>query len=134
MRKHVVLLILTVITLLWLVENAFSQTDSASPYALPGIGAKPGAFINPPGESPESPREPMPPPPYIRKSVRDLAPIYLMEKNGELIPALNWTSEELDLLLQRLNDNQRQTDLPDYICESLTLTGVQKGETAELLL
>lgn len=130
--KNVITLFLTIALLLWSVENAFAQSDSGSPYIPPGIGAKPGSFISNPGESAEPPREP--PVTYVRKSVRDLAPLYLMEKNGELIPALNWTSEELDSLLQRVNENQRQADLPDYICESLTLTGVQKGETAEMLL
>lgn len=132
MYKNVITLFLTIALLLWSVENAFAQSDSGSPYIPPGIGAKPGSFISNPGESAEPPREP--PVTYVRKSVRDLAPLYLTEKNGELIPALNWTSEELDSLLQRVNENQRQADLPDYICESLTLTGVQKGETAEMLL
>ena len=131
-RKNVILFFLTALTLLCSFESAFSQTDGGSPY-VPGIGAKPRPYVNAPGEGAEPPREPIPPT-YIRKSVRDLAPLYLIEKNGELIPALNWTPEELDSLVQRLNENQRQADLPDYICESLTLTGVQKGETAEMLL
>lgn len=133
MRKNVILLVLTITTLLWSFEKAFAQMDGGSSYVPSGIGAKPGPFISSPGEGVEPPREPVPPA-YIRKSVRDLAPLYLIEKNGELIPALNWTPEELDSLLQRVNENQRQADLPDYICESLTLTGVQKGETAEMLL
>ena len=94
---------------------------------------KSGTFIPPSDDKVEPPREPVQPT-YIRKSIRDLAPLYLTEKNGELIPALNWTPEELDAMIQSINDNQRQAELPDYICESLTLTGVQKGEAAEMEL
>ncbi|MBR5710334.1 MAG: hypothetical protein IKX40_06220, partial [Thermoguttaceae bacterium] len=95
---------------------------------------KSGTFIPPSDDKVDPPpREPVQPT-YIRKSIRDLAPLYLMEKNGELIPALNWTPEELDALIQSVNDNQRQAELPDYICESLTLTGVQKDEAAEMEL
>ena len=132
MRKNAILFLLTIILFLWTVEIVFSQTEGAPP--TPGVGApKPGTFGPPPSDKAEPPREPITQT-YIRKSIRDLAPLYLMEKNGELIPALNWTPEELDALVERINDNQRQSELPDYICESLTLTGVQKGETAEMEL
>lgn len=132
-HKNLIIFILTITVLLASFENLFSQTDGGSSYAPPGFGSKPGSYMMPPGEGVEPPRESIPPR-YIRKSVRDLAPLYLMEKNGELVPALNWSPEELDSLLQRINENQRQADLPDYICESLTLSGVQKGEKAELTL
>ncbi|MBR5160606.1 MAG: hypothetical protein IKW80_03190, partial [Thermoguttaceae bacterium] len=82
MRKNAILFLLTIILFLCTVEIVFSQTDGGAPSA-PGIGApKPGTFP-PPNDKAEPPREPITQT-YIRKSIRDLAPLYLMEKNGEL--------------------------------------------------
>ena len=113
--------------------NAFAQTDLGAPYRPSGGAPKPDPFIASPGESIPPPRDPIPPT-YIRKSIRDLTPLYLRDKNGELVQSFTWTPEKLDSLFQSVNEVQRPSDYPDYICESLTLTGVQKGDTAEMQL
>lgn len=132
-RKNVVLLFLTISAFLMSFENVFAQTDVGAPYRTPVSVPKSEPFIASPGESAPPPRDPISPA-YIRKSIRDLTPLYLTDKNGELVPSLNWTPEKIDSLQQSINDAQRPSDYPDYICESLTLTGVQKGETAEMQL
>ena len=132
-RKNVVLLFLTIISLLMSFENAFAQTDLGAPYRTSGGAPKSDPFISSPGESVPPPRDPIPPT-YIRKSIRELTPLYLKDKNGELVQSFYWTPEKLDFLFQSINEVQRPLDYPDYICESLTLSGVQKGETVEMQL
>lgn len=133
MRRIYLYYILTIITLLWASQGAVSQERSRDDNSEPTVRN----LVDPEGKPPVRPPLPEmspPPPKYFRKSVRDLLPLYLIEKNGELFPALNWTPEELDALVERLNESQLHAQTPDYICQRLTLTGVQKGDSAELEL
>lgn len=131
MRKPLLTLFLSIIYIGVAAGVLYSQTASPE---------REGRFESPrpvvpvfPGENPVAGRDTLSPS-NSQQTIRDLLPIYLMEKNGELIPALNWTPEELDSIMLKADQSQIQAQAPDYVCERLTLTGVQKGENAEMEL